>query len=130
MVGFIYFWISRKIITNWAKNLFIINGIVFMMIAFSISIAFLYKNKTEVKAAFEQIIRTDEVEDTIYTDEPKENETNKETKDVITHADSIQLEAPLIAQLPKLPRGCEVTSLAMLLEFHGVDTDIMVLADE
>ncbi|MFD1020564.1 C39 family peptidase [Thalassobacillus hwangdonensis] len=43
---------------------------------------------------------------------------------------SIKLEAPLINQYPELPRGCEVTSLAMLLNYHDIQTDKMKLAAE
>ncbi|GAE28321.1 hypothetical protein JCM9140_4538 [Halalkalibacter wakoensis JCM 9140] len=43
---------------------------------------------------------------------------------------SILLDAPLISQLPELPRGCEVTSLAMFLNYAGVNVNKMVLADE
>ncbi|WP_228409435.1 C39 family peptidase [Radiobacillus deserti] len=43
-------------------------------------------------------------------------------------APSIKLEAPIIKQFPELPRGCEVTSLAMLLQYFDVEVDKMELA--
>ncbi|MGE7884378.1 C39 family peptidase [Bacillus sp. NPDC094077] len=37
---------------------------------------------------------------------------------------------PLIQQLPELDRGCEVTSLAMMLQYAGVSVDKIELANE
>ncbi|ESU31149.1 hypothetical protein G3A_18495 [Bacillus sp. 17376] len=42
----------------------------------------------------------------------------------------VKLDAPHISQLPELERGCEVTTLAMLLQHAGQDVGKMELSKE
>lgn len=43
---------------------------------------------------------------------------------------AVFMDIPLIKQYPELPRGCEVTSLAMLINYNGFDTTKMELAEK
>jgi uncharacterized protein YvpB len=49
---------------------------------------------------------------------------------IIKIKDQVLLNIPAISQIPDLPRGCEVTSLAMLLNNAGVTVDKMDLANK
>lgn len=49
---------------------------------------------------------------------------------IVKIKDRVLLDAPVIKQFPELPRGCEVTSLAMLLQYKGINTNKMTLADK
>lgn len=48
--------------------------------------------------------------------------------EIIPIKNQVLLDAPVIWQMPELPRGCEVTSLAMLLQYQGVQVDKLTLA--
>ncbi|MFC0477383.1 C39 family peptidase [Robertmurraya sp. GLU-23] len=48
---------------------------------------------------------------------------------VVQLKENVLLDAPIVKQFPELPRGCEVTSLAMLLQYKGIDIGKMELAE-
>lgn len=51
------------------------------------------------------------------------------TVPVMNYSDKAYISVPLIKQLPELPTGCEVTSLAMALRFYGINVKHTSLAD-
>ncbi|MFC5774951.1 C39 family peptidase [Ectobacillus antri] len=56
--------------------------------------------------------------------------TQTDATTLVSAQRSVLLQAPLISQMPELPRGCEVTSLAMLLQYKGISVTKMQLAKE
>ena len=44
--------------------------------------------------------------------------------------EQVILDVPVVKQYPELPRGCEVTSLAMIMAYMDIDTNKMRLAQE
>ena len=63
-----------------------------------------------------------------YTKIYYNNDKNPIWEDKIHLPEKIKINVPQLMQLPELPRGCEVTSLAMIFEYYGKKTDKMELA--
>ncbi|PEX37971.1 hypothetical protein COK00_30545 [Bacillus cereus] len=57
-------------------------------------------------------------------------QSGKETEFSNNDEKIILSNVPFIQQLPELDRGCEVTSLAMMLQYAGITMDKMKLANE
>lgn len=115
------------------KKLFLIATIIPM---FGCSPAETNPNQSSVSTVAEEEKKTN-----YYKDEKKRNVTNLNYRQANMNApvqknrgtyhppkkDSVILDVPLIKQNPELKYGCEVTSMAMMLQFAGVKTTKMEL---
>lgn len=112
---FLLYLLVRKKLSTLVKSIYLFT--LFAMIA----ISFLLINRTDFPAM-------------VYAKEVATQNTRKALLSIKEETDllkeSVLLDAPIINQLPDLPRGCEVTSLAMLLQYANVDVDKMTLAKE
>lgn len=67
-----------------------------------------------------------EIENIEYIYEEENKESNRHT----SIQSEVILDVSLISQMPELYNGCEITSLAMLLNYKGINVDKIQLASE
>ncbi|MEH7415596.1 C39 family peptidase [Neobacillus drentensis] len=100
-----------------------------------ISVGYVRAQKTDSTTNTTETIQDEQngtVETVSNTNGAQENEAqNEEQNEVQVQNGKIVIDnVPQIQQMPELPRGCEVTSLAMLLQYAGVSVDKLTLAKE
>lgn len=95
-----------------------------------ISIAFFIYFINDLRPLFEFSTSTEIPNATEAVNEVVNNDITVSNNQIIELKDSNIINAPLILQYPELPRGCEVTSLAMLLQYSGNPVNKLKLANE
>lgn len=81
-------------------------------------------NQIEPPSSSDQL----EIKADFIHDNWKNQEENLNNKIKIKGHEKILLDIPIISQKPELKNGCEVTSLAMLLQFANIDANKLELA--
>ncbi|MEW9677083.1 C39 family peptidase [Lentibacillus sp. L22] len=119
-VYFIIF--RRRISTSWIRRSFVLYSVIFTITAIVISGMYIKEHKNFIIASITHVLPKSFIDSAIA------KTSNQEQP--IDEKESVQLKAPQISQLPELPRGCEVTSLAMLLAYHNIQADKMKLAQQ
>lgn len=114
----------------WAISFIFISGVVLILLlgkrsSFKAFFAFFIAFCTFTLVLLNTI---DEPETQIAT--ASQDVKQQEIIQIIKIKERVLLDVPVVNQLPELPRGCEVTSLAMLLESAGASVDKMTLAKE
>ena len=118
MIVFIcWTWLMNKTVSNKGK----INRTLAFLVVGGVIIGVLFP-KTSQKPVVSTTTSTHAIKQAV----------EKTPKKKVVHADEIKLDVPLLNQMdePSLYNGCEVTSLAMLLQYLGIDVTKNELAEK
>lgn len=105
---------------QWVRKSFRIYSLLFTVVTVLLFTFNLSQNKTVISNSYKKLFQKD----------PSVLTTSQQLTSQYSIKGAVFLKAPLIQQLPELPRGCEITSLAMLLKYHDVNVDKMQLAKQ
>ncbi|MCT2535835.1 C39 family peptidase [Aquibacillus koreensis] len=128
MMTLILTFLAKKTRRHILKQAFMIYAILFGITSLITSGMILYNHKTGIY----NWVKSHTVDEYVSaTALPSERiESLLPIVEPIHMREEVHLDVPIIGQHPELPRGCEVTSLAMLLQYHDVDVDKMTLAKQ
>ncbi|WP_199794672.1 C39 family peptidase [Lentibacillus sp. Marseille-P4043] len=122
LIAIYFIFLGEKVSKKWVSRSFKLYAVLFTISAILIGSTYISEHKTAFIAAAKELLP--------ISNEPKLVEPAEAMVSQRTIKESVRLQAPLIGQLPELPRGCEVTSLAMLLNYHDIDMGKMELAKQ
>lgn len=122
IIGLIFFFRQLKTKQTTFKRVYFYYSLIFFLSASIVFAHFVNENKDKIysTAPYLDLRETHRVtSEAAISNKMIENVSIKK---------EVKLEAPLIEQMPELPRGCEVTSLGMLLAYNNIEVDKMELA--
>ncbi|MFC4558593.1 C39 family peptidase [Virgibacillus kekensis] len=121
-LGLFFILYSEKVSIKWVRKSFKIYSLGFMVTALFAGYLYINQHKAVFSTFSDKMFNTATV--------TKAAGAPDTMLSPLTIRESVRLSAPQINQLPELPRGCEVTSLAMLLQYSGIEVTKSELANQ